>query len=128
MKKELKDEVRAACATLAEAIISAVGNAKPEATERTAANADRAAKEAEAIHKVIQKTVFQTAETWNGTSDDLCRLVLASPEVTEADKELFHGGIWIGRMLATLALRFPDCYILCRTARVNCWKLRAVKE
>ena len=67
MKKEQKDEVRAACATLAEAIISAVGNAKPEATDPAAANADRAAKEADATHKLIQKTVFQTSETWKGT-------------------------------------------------------------
>jgi hypothetical protein len=128
MKKEQKDEVRAACATLAEAIISAVGNAKPEAIEHTAANADRAAKEADATHQLIQKTVFQTSETWKGTADDLGRLVLASTSATEDEKELFRAGNWIGRRLAALSLRFPDCYILRRTHNVNLWKLRAVKK
>lgn len=128
MKKEQKDEVLAACATLAEAIISAVGNAKPEATDRTAANADRAAKEADAAHKLIQKTVFQASETWIGTADDLGRLMLDSPAATEKEKELFRAGNWIGRRLGALALRFPDCYILRRTSNGNLWKLRAVKE
>jgi hypothetical protein len=130
MKKEQKDEVRAACATLAEAIISAVGNAKanPEPIDHAAANVDRAAKEADATHQLIQKTVFQTSERWTGTADDLGRLVLASTSATEEEKELFRAGNWIGRRLTALSLRFPDCYIMRRTHNVNLWKLRAVKE
>jgi hypothetical protein len=130
MNKEQKDEIRTACATLAEAIISAVGNAKadPEPTDRKAAKTAWAAKAAEAVHNEIQRIVFQTSETWTGTADDLGRLILASPAATEESKELFRDRCWIGRRLAELSERFSDCYILRRGRNSNLWKLRAVKE
>jgi len=120
MKKEQKDDIRAAFATIAEAVISAIGNAKSEPLDYDAATT--------AAHKLIQRTVFQTSETWEGTGDDLGRLVLASPSATEEEKELFRAGNWIGRRLKALSRRFPDYYILHRKHSCNLWKLRAVKE
>jgi hypothetical protein len=129
MKKEQKNEIRAACASLAEAIISAVGNAKAnlEPIDRAAAKVEKAAREAEATHKLIQKTFFQTSEKWTGTAENLCRIALASPAATETDKELFRAVNWTGRRLAALAVRFPDCYIRHKTRDSIIWKLRAVK-